>query len=437
MFTGIVAATGTVLSLEPVTSASGEVESAVLTVDAGEIISDLAHGGSLAINGVCLTATRTQELGEGVFAADMMGETLARTNLGTLTPGSRVNLERCMPAGGRFDGHVVQGHVDGLGTIARVEDHASWRTLRVHVPRELAGQLAYKGSITISGVSLTITAVSPAGEANPWFEVGLIPATLEATTLGHVQVGDTVNLETDALAKYVQRLLEVSGAVAGLGIDATLPASPETETQTPSALDTIQDAIEQIGRGGAVVVVDDEDRENEGDIIFAAEHATADLMGFTVRYTSGVICAPMSNQRADALNLPPMVQHNEDSKGTAYTLTCDAREGVTTGISAADRARTVQVLAHAASGPADLTRPGHILPLRAVEGGVRQRPGHTEAAVELTQLAGLSGVGVIAELVHDTGHMMRFDALRTFATEHHLPMISIADLVSYLEGQHD
>lgn len=437
MFTGIVAATGTVLSLEPVTSASGEVESAVLTVDAGKIISDLAHGGSLAINGVCLTATRTQELGEGVFAADMMGETLARTNLGTLTPGSRVNLERCMPAGGRFDGHVVQGHVDGLGTIARVEDYASWRTLRVHVPRELAGQLAHKGSITISGVSLTITAVSPAGEANPWFEVGLIPATLEATTLGHVQVGDTVNLETDALAKYVQRLLEVSGAIAGLGIDATLPASPETETQTPSALDTIQDAIEQIGRGGAVVVVDDADRENEGDIIFAAEHATADLMGFTVRYTSGVICAPMSNQRADTLNLPPMVQHNEDSKGTAYTLTCDAREGVTTGISAADRARTVQVLAHVASGPADLTRPGHILPLRAVDGGVRQRPGHTEAAVELTQLAGLSGVGVIAELVHDTGHMMRFDALRTFATEHHLPMISIADLVSYLEGQHD
>lgn len=437
MFTGIVATTGTVLSLEPVASANGEVESAVLTVDAGEIISDLAHGGSLAINGVCLTATRTQELGEGTFAADMMGETLARTNLGTLTPGSRVNLERCMPAGGRFDGHVVQGHVDGLGTIARVEDHASWRTLRVDVPRELAGQLAHKGSITISGVSLTITAVSPAGEANPWFEVGLIPATLEATTLGEVQVGDTVNLETDALAKYVQRLLEVSGAVAGLGIDATLPASPETETQTPSALDTIQDAIEQIGRGGAVVAVDDADRENEGDIIFAAEHATADLMGFTVRYTSGVICAPMSNQRADALNLPPMVQHNEDSKGTAYTLTCDAREGVTTGISAADRARTVQVLAHAASGPADLTRPGHVLPLRAVDGGVRQRPGHTEAAVELTHLAGLSGVGVIAELVHDTGHMMRFDALRTFATEHHLPMISIADLVSYLESQHD
>ena len=121
----------------------------------------------------------------------------------------------------------------------------------------------------------------------------------------------------------------------------------------------------------------------------------------------------------------------------ASTVTCDARQGVTTGISAADRAPTVQVLAHAASGPADLTRPGHVLPLRAVDGGVRQRPGHTEAAVELTHLAGLSGVGVIAELVHDTGHMMRFDDLRTFATEHHLPMISIADLVSYLEGQRD
>ncbi|MDO4898406.1 MAG: 3,4-dihydroxy-2-butanone-4-phosphate synthase, partial [Rothia sp. (in: high G+C Gram-positive bacteria)] len=362
------------------------------------------------------------------------GETLARTNLGALQPGNKVNLERCMPAGGRFDGHVVQGHVDGLGQVAQIVDHASWRTIRFTLPTELAGHLAEKGSITISGVSLTVTAVSPAGSTQPWFEVGLIPATLEATTLGQLSVGDTVNLETDALAKYVQRLLETSGAIAATG-SADLAAGAAAGVPTYQ-LDSIPQAIAAIAAGQAVVVVDDEGRENEGDIIFAAEHATEALMGFTVRYTSGVICAPMPAARADALGLPPMTAINEDAKGTAYTVSCDARTGVTTGISAADRARTVRVLADAASTPGDLTRPGHIFPLRAVDGGVRQRPGHTEAAVELSLLAGLSGVGVIAELVHDQGHMMRFDALRTFATEHKLPMISIADLVTYLEGQH-
>ena len=127
-----------------------------------------------------------------------------------------------------------------------------------------------------------------------------------------------------------------------------------------------------------------------------------------------------------------MVTNNEDPKGTAYTVSCDAASSVSTGISAADRARTVQILADASSTPADITRPGHIFPLRAVDGGVAERPGHTEAAVELSLAAGLSGVGVIAEVVHDDGSMMRFDALRAFATEHNLPMISIEDLIKYV-----
>lgn len=431
MFTGIIAATGTVESIEPVLDSAGRPESAVVTIKAGDIIADLEHGGSLAVNGVCLTATRTQEVAEGSFAADMMGETLRRTNLGTLSPGDRVNLERCMPANGRFDGHVVQGHVDGLGTVVLVQDHESWRTIRIRVPRDMASHLTEKGSITVSGASLTITAVSHPQADTTWFEVGLIPATLEATTLGELTVGDTVNLETDALAKYVQRILAVSGSVAGLGVAAPVPAG--SPAHRPEALDTVERAVAEIARGGAVVVVDDEDRENEGDIIFAAEHATPELMGFTIRYTSGVICAPMSCERADLLNLPPMVEVNEDAKGTAYTVTCDARYGVSTGISAADRAQTVRVLANPESVAGDLTRPGHVLPLRAVAGGVRVRPGHTEAAVELSTLAGLSGVGVIAEVVNDDGTMMRFDALRAFATQHNMPMISIADLVRYLE----
>ncbi|MBT1002051.1 3,4-dihydroxy-2-butanone-4-phosphate synthase [Paenarthrobacter sp. DKR-5] len=199
-----------------------------------------------------------------------------------------------------------------------------------------------------------------------------------------------------------------------------------------SDLDPVEDAVAAIAQGRPVLVVDNENRENEGDIIFAAEHATAALMGWTIRYSSGVICVPLTGDRADRLGLPPMVLVNEDAKGTAYTVSCDAAAGISTGISASDRALTARVLAGAGTAPSDLTRPGHIFPLRAVEGGVRTRPGHTEAAVELCRLADCAPVGVIAEVVHDDGEMMRLPALRAFAAEHGCPLISIEDLAAYV-----
>ncbi|MFC4903595.1 MULTISPECIES: 3,4-dihydroxy-2-butanone-4-phosphate synthase [Kocuria] len=202
----------------------------------------------------------------------------------------------------------------------------------------------------------------------------------------------------------------------------------------PIRLDAVRTAVEAMAQGRPVVVVDDADRENEGDIVFAAQHATAELMGFTIRHTSGVVCVPMTGERADALRLPPMVAVNEDSKGTAYTVTCDARHGVSTGISAADRALTARVLADRSAGAEDLTRPGHVLPLRAADGGVAVRRGHTEAAVELCVLAGLEPVGVIAELVHDEGELMRLPALRAFADRHGIPLVSIEDLAEQLRG---
>src|SRR6476661_5378388 len=204
----------------------------------------------------------------------------------------------------------------------------------------------------------------------------------------------------------------------------------------PAALDPIEDAIRAMAAGRPVLVVDNEDRENEGDIIFAAQHATPALMGGTIRYSSGVICVPMTIDQADALELPPMVAINQDAKGTAYTVSCDAAVGVSTGISATDRALTARILADSTSQPESLTRPGHIFPLRAVKGGVRERPGHTEAAVELCRLAGLEPVGVIAEVVYDDGEMMRLDGLRVFAAEHGCPLISIEDLVAYLGADH-
>ncbi|MER1995820.1 MAG: 3,4-dihydroxy-2-butanone-4-phosphate synthase [Arthrobacter sp.] len=198
-------------------------------------------------------------------------------------------------------------------------------------------------------------------------------------------------------------------------------------------LDPIDAAVRAIAAGGAVVVVDDEDRENEGDIIFAAQHATPELMGFTVRYTSGVVCVPLPGDWADRLDLPPMTAVNQDAKGTAYTVSCDAAAGTSTGISAADRALTSRVLADPGSVAGELNRPGHIFPLRAHNGGVRARRGHTEAAVELARLAGCTPVGVIAELVHDDGSMMRVPALREFADAHGMPLVSIEDLVMYLD----
>ncbi|WP_442932400.1 bifunctional 3,4-dihydroxy-2-butanone-4-phosphate synthase/GTP cyclohydrolase II [Micromonospora sp. NBC_01699] len=206
----------------------------------------------------------------------------------------------------------------------------------------------------------------------------------------------------------------------------------ESESENVGSLFTpIEEAIAQIAAGRAVVVVDDADRENEGDLIFAAELATPELMAFMVRYTSGYICAPITESDADRLELPPMYHTNQDRRGTAYTVTVDAREGVSTGISAADRAHTIRLLADPDTRPTDLARPGHVVPLRARAGGVLRRAGHTEAAIDLTRLAGLRPAGVLCELVNDDGTMMRLPDLEKFSAEHGLTLISIADLIAY------
>jgi 3,4-dihydroxy 2-butanone 4-phosphate synthase/GTP cyclohydrolase II len=198
-------------------------------------------------------------------------------------------------------------------------------------------------------------------------------------------------------------------------------------------LNTVERALVDLAAGKAVLVIDDEDRENEGDLIFAAQLATPELVAFMVRYTSGYICVPITEANADRLDLPPMFRVNQDRRGTAYTVTVDAREGISTGISASDRAHTVRLLADPATTSADLSRPGHIVPLRARDGGVLRRPGHTEAAVDLARLAGLAPAGVLCEVVSekDPSGMARADELRTFADEHGLALISIADLIAY------
>ena len=203
MFTGIIEELGTVAGLERL------ADSARITIKGPVVAATAADGGSIAVSGVCLTVTAADD---GEFTADVMGETLARSSLGALAVGDRVNLERPVPAGGRLDGHIVQGHVDGTGVVAQSRPADRWHVLRIAVPADLARYIAQKGSVAVDGVSLTVSAVSGAGEADgadpgPWFEVSLIPETLARTTLGSAATGNAVNIEVDVIAKYVERLL--------------------------------------------------------------------------------------------------------------------------------------------------------------------------------------------------------------------------------------
>ena len=194
---------------------------------------------------------------------------------------------------------------------------------------------------------------------------------------------------------------------------------------------SIEQALEAIHAGEFVVVVDDEDRENEGDLIIAAEMITPEKMGFMVRYTSGLICLPVEGNRLDQLQIPLMVADNTDSMHTAFTVSIDVKGETTTGISAADRAATIKAVVDHSFGPSDFNRPGHVFPLRYHPGGVLRRAGHTEAAVDLARLAGLYPAGVLCEIVNDDGSVARGPELERFAKEHGLVLITIADLIAF------
>lgn len=197
--------------------------------------------------------------------------------------------------------------------------------------------------------------------------------------------------------------------------------------------DSVEQAIAAIAAGGFAVVVDDTDRENEGDLIIAAEKITAQQMAFLVRYSSGVVCVALTGERLDQLQLPLMVSSNNESQRTAFTVTVDYLHGTTTGISAADRAATLRALADSRITAGDFARPGHIFPLRYAPGGVLARPGHTEAALDLSRLARLAPAGVLCEIANDDGSMARRPELLCFARQHGLPIITIAELIAYRE----
>lgn len=209
-----------------------------------------------------------------------------------------------------------------------------------------------------------------------------------------------------------------------------------TDNVVEIGFDTIDDALAAIASGQMVVVLDDKHRENEGDLILAAEHATPAALAFMVRHTTGIVCVALEGERVDALALPPMTSCNSDRHQTAFTVSVDAKRGTTTGVSATDRAATIAALIDPATRPDDLMRPGHMFPLRARAGGVLERPGHTEASIDLTRLAGCAPAGVLCEIVAEDGSMARTPELLRFARRHGLKIVTIADLAQRLrEGR--
>ncbi|WP_062266099.1 3,4-dihydroxy-2-butanone-4-phosphate synthase [Endozoicomonas arenosclerae] len=200
-------------------------------------------------------------------------------------------------------------------------------------------------------------------------------------------------------------------------------------------LQRVERALAALRRGEGVILVDDEDRENEGDLIFAAETLTEKQMALLIRECSGIVCLCLTDEKLNALDLPPMVESNSSSYGTAFTVTIEAKEGVTTGVSAADRVTTIKTAIKDDCRPEDLARPGHVFPLRARPNGVLDRRGHTEGTVDLATMAGFKPAGVLCELTHEDGTMMRLPALVEFAIHHEMPVLTIEDLVSYRLGQ--
>ncbi|KAJ3342839.1 hypothetical protein HDU93_000969 [Gonapodya sp. JEL0774] len=506
MFTGIVEALASVAEL-----AARDSETRLVVSGCTALLEDTKLGDSINVNGVCLTVTKI-ETADASFTFDLSPETLSRTALGALKPGSLVNLERAIAPKSRFGGHFVQvitpatskiychivllslmlGHVDTTATIRSIRQEPPNSVIfTFHLPQSSTEQLpdaftfiVPKGFITLDGTSLTvIRADSQAKE----FSVMLIPYTLEHINLGRLAVGDKVNVEVDVVGKYVDRVVRnLHANSSGTSTPPTgAPSSERIATAHQQALgslpasvadrvagdeealralegvvekvvkanfeervaaaggaaasaqkhrfDTIEDALKDFAEGKFLIVVDDEDRENEGDLIIAAQFMTQEKMAFLIRYSSGLVCAPMTYERLEELNLPLMVSNNDNKEymGTAFTVTVDLIGETTTGISAADRAATVRGLADPKRKAADFARPGHILPLRAHRGGVLKRTGHTEAAVDLCKLSGLTPVGVICEIVKDDGEMARRDDLEVFAKKFGIKMITIADMAKY------
>jgi 3,4-dihydroxy 2-butanone 4-phosphate synthase len=392
---------------------------AVVEADGGDIVvvapktaAGLEVGGSVAVSGVCLTVTDRTADG---FRAAVSEETRRRSVAGDRRPADPVNVEAALRVGDPLDGHLVQGHVDAIGKVMAVAAEPVGYRVWIRPPRRFLDELTPKGSVAVDGVSLTVAEI-----VRDRFAVALVPATLAATTLAGVEAGRRVNLEADAVSLVARRW----AAAPAAALAAVVGSLPWAGRLTGAV--GVDKAVAQLASGGGVLVWDP-DLEGEGDVVFAGAMLRPQAFTFLLTQACGHTTVPCAAEVLDRLEIPAL-PGGGDRQGTAWHLSVDVAEGTTTGVSAADRAATVRRLADPTARPDDFLRPGHVFPLRARPGGLAERGGHTEAAVDLCRAAGLPPVAAVCEVMNPDGRMAGEADLERFALRWGLPMVAVDDL---------
>ena len=406
MYTGFIGEIGVILAVGP-----GQLELA-----APKAATALRVGGSLNVAGVCISA---EEIDGPAIRCAISEETRRRSTLGELAAGAPVNVELPLAAGGALEGHLVQGHVDAVGKVTRIDGEGAGRRVWLRPPKRVLEEVVAKGSIAVDGVSLTIAEV-----VRDRFSVALIPSTLESTTLGTLEVGQRVNLETDLIGKLAAR----HGAATKEALRRSVARVPWSGVVTGAL--GVEKVVAQIGAGGAALVWDGE-REVEGDIIVAGAELRPQTMSFVLTQACSHPTVPCDRARLERLEIPPMPGAG-DHQGTAMHVSVDLAAARGTGVSAAERAATIRQLADLDARAEDFVAPGHVFPLAARPGLLRDRAGHTEATVALCAAAGLPTVGVCCEIMNRDGTMAGPAELERFAVEWGLPLIEIGELTARL-----
>jgi 3,4-dihydroxy 2-butanone 4-phosphate synthase len=390
-----------------------------LIIEAPKTATGLSVGGSVNVNGTCLSAVHVDHEA-GRFATEVSAETANRSALGEVECGARVNLELPLRVGDPLDGHLVQGHTDATGKVAKVEaEHGGSLRVWIRPPRRFLEEVVAKGSVAVDGVSLTVAEV-----LKDRFSVALIPLTLAETTLGDLQPEQRVNLESDLFVKSARDLWQSARLVATRSL-AALPWAGEVTG--PAG---VGKCISHLAAGGGVLIYDP-DREAEADVVFAGAQMRPQSMAFLLTQVCGHTTVPCDRERLDRLGIEPMPGPG-DRHGTAYHVSVDVAAGTGTGVSAHDRAATVRRLAHPDATAADFLRPGHVFPLAGRPGGLAERAGHTEASLALCAAAGLPTVAAICEVMGPDGHMLTGAAVERFALAWSLPLVSIGQLATHL-----
>jgi 3,4-dihydroxy 2-butanone 4-phosphate synthase/3,4-dihydroxy 2-butanone 4-phosphate synthase/GTP cyclohydrolase II len=400
-----------------------QIEAGRLMVRAPRSAAALTAGGSVCVAGVRLTV---QEAGPGTFGAAITRETRCRSTFDALTEGSAVNVEVPLAAGDALDGHLVQGYVDAVGKIVRVDaEGASWRVW-IRPPERLRGQLAAKSAIAVDGVSMTVADV-----LKDRFSIVLLPVTRTATTLACLSAGGRVNLELDLVSRLVARRASGASAVPGQvtaalsQVTAALPRAGHLAGRHGVAV-----AVRHFTAGGAVLVWDPE-IEGEADVILPGARLKPESFTFLLTQVCGYPCVPCATAVLERLEIEALPGEG-DRQHTAFCMPVDRAAGQGTGVSAAERAATVRRLADPAARPGDFSRPGHVIPLAARPGLLAERVGHTEATVALCVAAGLPPVGVCCELMNPDGTMAGAADAEIFALRWGLPLVELGDLQCWL-----